>query len=84
MSYQAQEPDFKRCAEKLAQLLEDKDFDGVEEMVADAIENDECYGICMTRDCSIMQYVERDQSGAWCEHCENASIMSGEILMRLV
>lgn len=66
--------------EALAELINGCDYESTDEMVADAIENGECMGICMK--CRQVQLTEREAHGAECEHCEEHEVISGEVLLK--
>jgi hypothetical protein len=64
----------------LAELFAELDFDSTDELIADAIENGETYGICMR--CRHVQHrVDRTANGVECEECEEHEVISGEVLI---
>lgn len=66
--------------EALAEIVDRLDFESTDEMIADAIEHGEGYGICMK--CRYLQRVERDANGVECERCEENEVISGEVLIK--
>lgn len=69
---------------KLELLVTIEGFDCLEDLLAAAISDSVCPGICVNPLCDYATEVEPDQDRGWCECCRTQSVRSALILAGLI
>jgi len=69
---------------KLTRLVAAEGYDSLEDLLAEAVFDSVCPGICMNADCTYTTDVEPDQDRGWCEACGTNSVKSALILAGLI
>jgi hypothetical protein len=66
----------------LDDLMSDWGYDTIDQLMADAITDSVCPGICRT--CGYSTEIEPDNSQGWCEECETPTVVSALRLMGVI
>jgi len=69
---------------KLNQLCDDYGFEDVEDLLASAVCDSVCPGICVNPNCNYSTNVEPDCEQGWCEECGKQTVVSGMILAGVI
>ena len=69
---------------KLTRLVAAEAYDSLDDLLAEAVFDSVCPGICMNADCTYTTDVEPDQDRGWCEACGTNSVKSALILAGLI
>ena len=69
---------------KLEKLADIEGFETTDDLLASAITDSVCPGICINENCSFTCEIEPDQDAGWCEECHGNSVKSALVLARLI
>jgi hypothetical protein len=69
---------------KLTNLMEQFGYDDLDDLLAAAVFDHECYGICRNDGCDYSIEVEPDQEEGWCEECQQYSVASCLVLAGMI
>ena len=69
---------------KLVKLAAIEGFASTDELLADAIYDSACPGICTRLDCDYTREVEPDQDEGYCEACQTRTVQSALMLAGLI
>ena len=69
---------------KLAKLAEIEGFESTDELLADAVYDSVCPGICTRLECDYTCEVEPDQDEGYCEDCQARTVQSALMLAGLI
>lgn len=70
--------------DKLDILVEIEGFDSLEQLLAAAVMDSICPGICINSGCDYTTEVEPDQDRGYCETCRTQTIKSALILAEII
>ena len=69
---------------KLETLADVEGFETTDDLLASAVADSVCPGICTSPTCSYTCQTEPDQDAGWCELCGTGTVMSALILAGLI
>ena len=69
---------------KLETLADIEGFESTDDLLASAVADSVCPGICANPSCSYTCEVEPDQDAGWCEECGAGSVKSALVLAGVI
>ena len=69
---------------KLETLADVEGFESTDDLLASAVADSVCPGICANLSCSYTCETEPDQDAGWCEECGAGTVKSALILADLI